>query len=120
MTLILPHLGHLLLHLLPQNGLYVVVLDRTEWHVGETPVNILMMGIAHKSVAFPIAWTVLSSGGESGAQVHIDALEHFLKIVDPKSIEAVVADREFILAEWLARLQQRGIPFTRTVALGPE
>ena len=47
-------LGSLLVHLLPQKGPYVAVLDRTEWHFGETPVNILMMGIAHEGIAFPM------------------------------------------------------------------
>lgn len=104
-------LGRLLVHLLPQNELYVAVLDRTEWHFGKTAVNILMIGIAHKGVAFPVAWKVLPNGGGSGSDAHIDVLERFLGIVDPKSIKAVGADREFISATWLAHLQQRGIPF---------
>lgn len=104
-------LGRLLVHLLPQNGPYVAVLDRTEWHFGSKPVNILMIGIAHKGVAFPVAWKVLPNGGGSGSDAHIDVLERFLRIVDPKLIKAVVADREFISADWLAHLQQRGLPF---------
>lgn len=80
----------------------MAVLDRTEWYFGETPVNILAMGIAHKSIAFPIAWKLLSSGGKSGFQAHIDVLECFLRIVDLGSIKAGVANREFISADWLA------------------
>lgn len=104
-------LGSLLVHLLPQTGPYVAVLDRTEWHFGETPVNILVMGIAHKGIAFPVAWKVLPKGGGSGAEMHIQVLERFLAIVDPESIKAVLADREFISVEWLTRLQERKIPF---------
>ena len=44
-------LGRLLVHLLPQGAPYEVVVDRTEWHFGETPVNILVMGIAHQGMA---------------------------------------------------------------------
>ena len=51
-------LGRLLMRLLPQTPPYRVVLDRTEWHFGRTPVNVLMVGIAHKGMAFPISWTV--------------------------------------------------------------
>ena len=40
----------LLLHLLPQRPPYEVVIDRTEWHFGETAVNLLMVGIAHKGM----------------------------------------------------------------------
>ena len=40
-------LGGLLLHLLPQTRPYEVVIDRTEWYFGETPVNVLVVGIVH-------------------------------------------------------------------------
>lgn len=119
-------LGRLLVTLLPQEGPYVAVLDRTEWHFGETPVNVLMMGIAHKGVAFPVAWKVLPSGGGSGAKSHIEVLERFLAIVDPASIKAVLADREFISVDWMDHLQGKNIPFAirlrsdRKVELSPE
>jgi len=38
---LLAMLGGLLLHLLPQTPPYEVVVDRTEWYFGETPVNVL-------------------------------------------------------------------------------
>jgi len=104
----------------------VAVLDRTEWHFGKTPVNVLMMGIAHKGIAFPVAWKVLPSGGGSGTESHVDVLERFLSIVDPASIEAVLADREFISVDWMDHLQENNIPFAirlrsdRKVGLSPE
>ncbi|MCS3672727.1 hypothetical protein GGP66_000131 [Salinibacter ruber] len=57
-------LGRLLMRLLPQNPPYKVVLDRTEWHFGSTPVNVLMVGIAHKGIAFPISWMGPAKRGE--------------------------------------------------------
>jgi len=104
-------LGRLLVHLLPQTGPYVVALDWTEWHVGQTPVNILMIGIVHKDTAVPIVGKVLPNGGGSGSEAHIDVLERFLAIVDPEAIKAVVADREFVGTDWLLALQERTIPF---------
>ena len=104
-------LGRLLVHLLPQNEPYVAVLDRTEWYFGSTPVNILMIGIAHKGVVFPVVWKVLPNGGGSGSGAHIDVLERFLAIVAPEAIKAVVADREFIGTDWLLVLQEQPIPF---------
>ena len=104
-------LGSLLLHLLPQRPPYEVVIDRTEWHFGETAVNLLMVGIAHKGMAFPIAWTALPSGGSSDFQSQAKVLERFLEVVDPDSIEVVTADREFISVPWMRRLRDRGIPF---------
>lgn len=118
-------LGRLLVHLLPQRPPYKVVIDRTEWHFGSTPVNILMIGIAHKKMAFPVAWTALPSGGGSSASAHIDVLDRFLSVVDPGAIEVVMADREFISVTWLRRLQELKIPFNirfrsdRRVGLSP-
>lgn len=104
-------LGRLLMRLLPQTPPYRVVLDRTEWHFGRTPVNVLMVGIAHKGMAFPISWTVLPKEGSSSAEEQCKALERFFAVVDPSDIEVVLADREFISAEWLRWLQAREVPF---------
>jgi hypothetical protein len=104
-------LARLLVRLVPERPPYVVALDRTEWHFGQTPVNVLTVGIAHRGICFPIAWNVLPTGGSSGAGEQIKVLERFLAAVDPTSIEAVVADREFIATEWLRRLQSYEIPF---------
>jgi hypothetical protein len=37
-------LGRLLVHLLPQSPPHLVVIDRREWHVGQTPVDVLTIG----------------------------------------------------------------------------
>lgn len=103
--------SQLLYDLIPQDPPYVLVLDRTEWHFGSTPVNVLMIGIAHRGVAFPIAWTVLSHGGGSGHTEHIAVLQEGLQVVDAEEVEALVADREFISTAWLCRLQAENIPF---------
>jgi hypothetical protein len=104
-------LARLLVRLVPERPPYVVALDRTEWHFGQTPVNVLTVGIAHKGICFPIAWSVLPTGGSSGAEEQTEVLERFLAAVDPTSIEAVVADREFIGTQWLRHLKAREIPF---------
>jgi hypothetical protein len=85
-----------------------------------------MMGIAHEGVGFPVAWKVLPSGGESGAKSHIEVLERFLDIVEPTSIEAVLADREFISVDWMRHLKEKNTPFAirlrsdRRVELSPQ
>ena len=94
-------LGRLLTRLLPQKPPHKAILDRTEWYFGETPVNVLMVGIAHRGTAFPISWTVLPNGGGSSAEDHCEVLRRFFDVVDPEDIEVVVGDREFISTEWL-------------------
>lgn len=119
-------LGSLLVKLLPQTPPYLAVVDRTEWHFGETPVNVLVVGIAHRGIAFPVAWAVLPKGGSSRASDQIEVLERFLAVVDASSIEALVADREFISIDWVQCLQEKGIPFAirlrsdRHIGISPE
>jgi len=48
------HFGSFLLSLLPQASDFIVVMDRTEWHFGAKPVNVLMIGVAYKGIAFPV------------------------------------------------------------------
>ena len=104
-------LSRLLVRLVPQDPPYVLVLDRTEWHFGSTPVNVLMIGIAHRGIAFPIAWTALPKGGGSGSEEQIEVLEAALCALDASDVEALTADREFISVPWLKRLQAASIPF---------
>jgi hypothetical protein len=104
-------LGGLLLHLLPQSPPYEIVVDRTEWYFGETPVNILVVGIVHEGMAFPIAWRALPSEGGSSAEAQTKVLERFLEVVEPESIKVITADREFISVPWMRKLEELGIPF---------
>jgi len=119
-------LGRLLIRLLPQKPPYKVILDRTEWYFGETPVNVLMVGVAHKGIAFPISWTVLPDGGSSSAKAQQEAVRRFFDIVDPEDVEVVVGDREFISTDWLCWLQDQEVPFVvrlrsdRRIGLSPE
>lgn len=53
----------------------MLVLERTEWPVGQTFVNVLVIGIAHRGIAFPIAWTALPKSGCSGPEEQIEELE---------------------------------------------
>ena len=110
-----------MVHLLPQKPPYLVVVDRTEWHFGSTPINVLVIGIAQqgqaadgsarKGVAVPVAWMALPKEGSSSGVEQIQVLKRLLKIVAPRDIEAVPADREFISAQWLEALAERDIPF---------
>lgn len=119
-------LGRLLLHLCPERSPYVACIDRTEWHFGQVPVNVLTVGIAHRGICFPIAWSVLPNGGASSADEQANVLERFLAVVDPSQIEAVLADREFISARRLRRLKVQEIPFVirlrsdRRIGLAPD
>lgn len=105
-------LGRLLAYLVPESPPYEVVVDRTEWEFGDTPVNILTVGIAHDKMAVPIAWAALPTGGGSSSDDQIHVLERFLQAIGPESIKVLTADREFISVRWLRRLKEEDIPFS--------
>lgn len=63
-------LSKLLVRLVPQDPPYVLIPDRTEWHFGRAPVNVLMIGIA-----FPVAWTAPPKSGSPRAEEQIEVLE---------------------------------------------
>jgi len=96
----------------------VVVIDRTEWHFGQTAVNVLTVGIAYNGIAFPVAWTALSHGGGSGADEHIEVLERILRVVKPDQIRALVADREPAGSDFLEVLKERKVPFVIRLKVG--
>ena len=99
-------LGQFLLGLVPTDPPYVAAQGRTEWHFGQTAVNVLMIGVAYNGIAFPIAWTALGHGGGSGADEHTEVLDQFLRVVEPDQIRALVADREFTGGDFLEELKE--------------
>jgi hypothetical protein len=48
-------LGRFLLDLVPTDPLHAVVLDRAEGHFGSKAVKVLVAGVAHEGIAYPVA-----------------------------------------------------------------
>ncbi|MCA1591861.1 MAG: hypothetical protein LC754_04240 [Acidobacteria bacterium] len=63
--------AHLVVKLLGIKQHFVVSIDRTDWYLGTTPLNILMLSLVYKSVAFPLLWTVLEKKGCSNTAERI-------------------------------------------------
>jgi hypothetical protein len=101
----------LIVKLLPKPP-YTVCLDRSNWQFGSFKINILMLSIAYRGVAFPIVWLLLGKKGNSNTQERKKLLARFLKLVNVKDIAMLVADREFIGQEWFKVLNHQKIPFT--------
>lgn len=90
---------------------FILSIDRTDWYVGETPLNILMLSLVYKGVAFPLLWTVLEKKGCSDTAERIALAERYLKLFGTDSISFVTADREFIGRNWFRYLRREKIPF---------
>ncbi len=103
--------ARLLLALVPASGPVVMTLDRTHWQVGQVHLNVLLFGIAHKGVAFPVVWTLLGKAGNSNQVERTALLARLLKVVPQERIKAIVADREFIGEGWFETFEQAELPF---------
>ena len=53
---------NVLLPLLP-SGRLTMVMDGTTWHYGQTPLNILVLGVLLDGMVLPLVWTVLPHQG---------------------------------------------------------
>lgn len=104
-------LSKVLIKLLPPPP-YTVCLDRTNWQFGAFNINILMLSIAYKGIAFPVVWMLLGKKGNSNTQERNYLIERFLTFIDVKDIAMLVADREFIGQAWFRFLNRHKIPFT--------
>jgi hypothetical protein len=90
---------------------FVISIDRTDWYLGTTPLNILMLSLVYKGVAFPLVWMVLEKKGCSDTAERIQLLEKYLELFGTESLSFVTADREFIGRDWFRYLRREKIPF---------
>lgn len=90
---------------------WVLSVDRTTWEFGSVTINILMLGVVHQNVAFPLFWQLLDKRGNSNTGERLDLLVEFLCEFAPEDVAYLTADREFIGSEWFALLLAE--PLTR-------
>ena len=92
-------------------GPWHLTLDRTNWQFGQRDLNILLLGIVHQGIAYPLVWLVLPKACNSHTDERITVLEIFLDLFGKEQIACLLADREFIGADWLRYLRRSGINF---------
>ena len=97
--------------LLPDKENLVLSIDRTNWKFGKTNINIFMLGVAYKGLAFPIMFTMLNKRGNSNSQQRIDLLNRFISLFGSDCIDCLVADREFVGDKWFEFLNKNKIRY---------
>lgn len=107
--------ARLMLTLLPVKSGYVLSLDRTNWSLGCCEINILMLGVCHKGIAFPLLWQRMNKKGNSNTRERLDLIDMLLQILPASKIDALVADREFIGKIWFRGLRQRKLSFVMRI-----
>jgi hypothetical protein len=105
-------IAKLIFSLLPnKNDKLILSIDRTNWKFGQLDINIFMLGIVYKGVAFPLLFTMLSKRGNSNAQERIDLVNRFISLFGKQCIDSLVADREFVGKNWIGYLNQENIRY---------
>ena len=92
-------------------GKHLLIIDRTNWKWGKTPINILMVSISYLGIGIPLFWAVLDLDGTSCLEDRASLLERVLEKFGLQKIEAVIADREFVGKKWFHFLIENKIPF---------
>lgn len=88
---------------------WALTIDRTDWYLGQTPLNILVLGVCHRGTAFPLLWVVLEKKGCSNTAERIALLDEFGRLFGFSAVAYLCADREFIGKDWFRYLRREGI-----------
>jgi len=104
-------IAKLIFRLLPKQEKYELTMDRTNWKFGESNINILVIGIVHQGVAFPLLFKMMDKFGNSNTQERKEILDRYNNLFGFQTIEVLVADREFVGYDWLNYLNIHKIPY---------
>jgi hypothetical protein len=98
-------IGHTVVALMDIPQPWVLSLDRTEWQFGECTFNILMLGVVHEGIAFPVMWCLLDKRGNSNTSERMTLFQQFLQRFPARQVAYLTADREFVGQDWFCYLQ---------------
>jgi len=90
---------------------YTIAIDRTEWQLGKSWVNVLLLSVTYQSLSIPLFWTVLDEKGCSDDLERREILQKFVDEFGVSSIRFVTADREFCSKAWLEFLIENKISY---------
>ena len=88
-----------------------IVIDRTNWKIGDKNVNLLTAGVLFFNCFIPLCWQQLDKRGNSNFKERRLLMNRFIRLwrMAGKKIKdmVVIADREFIGPEWLQFLHNK-------------
>lgn len=102
----------LVVELLGLSGRWDLVLDRTTWKIGARDVNYLVLAVATRRFRIPLLWTMIPGPGNSSSADRIALVKRYLAHFAPETIRLLIADREFVGAEWIRFLNDNNVPFS--------
>ena len=87
-----------------------LILDSTNWEIGEKWVHLQVLCIVYQQVAIPIFWRDLDHDGHSNSLERQELIRDAARLFDLKG-KTLLADREYVGDDWLKYLVDLGIDF---------
>lgn len=97
--------------LLPEKEKLCLSIDRSNWKFGNFDINIFMLGVCYKGLAFPLLFTMLPKRGNSNTKERIKLVKRFIDLFGKECIDVLVADREFVGDDWIRYLNDNKIRY---------
>jgi hypothetical protein len=97
--------------LLPKKESLVLIMDRTNWKLGDSNINILMLAISYRNVAIPLIFCILDKRGNSNTDERKALMRNFIDWFGKDCIDCLLADREFVGQDWLDWLNDQEIRY---------
>jgi hypothetical protein len=87
-------IARLMAKMLSISANWILTLDRTNWKLGKSNINALVLAIAYRGIAFPIIWILLPKRGNSNTKERIELMERFIAIFSIEKIQCLSELRE--------------------------
>ena len=94
---------------------WVLSMDRTNWKLGLTTINFLVLAVVRDDIALPILWRLLPKQGNSNTQERQRMMDRFIRLFGVERITYLTADREFKGRQWLHYLRHKHMPFCLSI-----
>ena len=91
-------------------GKHYLIIDRTNWKLGKSNINILMLSINYGGISIPILWKNIGRAGNSTTAQRIELIDKYISQFGVNNISGILGDREFIGEEWFQYLIDKNIP----------
>jgi hypothetical protein len=101
----------LLVKMIGSGPTWHLCLDRTNWKIGQRHVNFLVLALVTRRHRIPLMWSVLGRAGNSDTAQRIALMKRYLSVFEVSTIKFLLADREFVGAQWLDFLHKNNVPF---------
>ena len=103
-----------IIHLVDFQGQVYMSIDRTNWKIGRTNINVLYIGlILPNGIFIPILWELFDKKGNSSEEERCELLRRFFKVWQfHRDIKIVLlGDRQFLGVEWFGFMKSVNFSF---------